>query len=92
MSEELKPVRAKDFYSLFVALGGGSAVARAVGLNKSTVSEMSRRGTLPAWRWPQLRKLARDKGFDLTYEHMVKMTVRAKEAKDHGENNAGQAN
>lgn len=47
------------------ALGGTSAVARALNIPASTVSSWKSAGRIPNWRVPTLVKLARAKGFSL---------------------------
>lgn len=39
---------------IFIKLGGTGAVAKIIGVNQSTASEMRRRGSVPVKYWPRL--------------------------------------
>lgn len=51
---------------LFGDLGGGSAVARILGVGASTASEMKRRGSIPIEHWPALIMSDAGKAIGLT--------------------------
>lgn len=61
---------------LIVSLGNNAAVARAIGKEPSTVSEMKRRGNVPVEYWPALLEAARAKCLVLTYDILVQMHLK----------------
>ncbi len=64
---------------IFAALGGTSAVARLLGVNQSTASEMKRRGSIPNEYWVLLVSRASEHGVDtVTYELLAKIHAKAK--------------
>lgn len=52
----------KNIKSLIQDMGGPSEVARALRKGPSTVSEMSRRGTIPPEYWREILNSAKDRG------------------------------
>lgn len=61
------------------AFGGTSAFARAIGTGQSTVSEMKRRGSIPAEYWVFLVRAADDVGIaNVTYENLARIHAVAK--------------
>lgn len=64
---------------IFDALGGPAALARALGVNPSTASEMKRRGAIPSEYWVQLVEHARTAGReDIDYEAIARIHAKAK--------------
>lgn len=62
------------FASIIDDLGGGAAVARAIGEEPGTVRQWKGRNSIPADRWPRIVRLAGEKGEDaITYEHLAKL-------------------
>ena len=45
--------------------GGQSALARALGVNQSTVQHWSKTGHVPSWRWEQIERVAQQRGVPL---------------------------
>lgn len=52
----------KAVHALFDDLGGPAAVARALGVNPSTASEMKRRGSIPGEYWEDIVRDAEQRG------------------------------
>lgn len=70
----------KSVTELFAALGGPSSVARLLGVQPSTASEMKRRGSIPAEYWRELiltAKRLRIEGVDADTLAMVHARARA---------------
>lgn len=63
--------------SLIQNLDGPSKVARALRKGPSTVSEMSRRGSIPPEYWREILDLAKDQGLkDVTADYLVDIHAR----------------
>jgi hypothetical protein len=64
---------------VFIAFGGPTALARAIGIKTSAASEMRRRGSIPVEYWQRLTAAADERGItDLSYERLVSMHTPAK--------------
>jgi DNA-binding transcriptional regulator YdaS (Cro superfamily) len=62
---------------VFSALGGTAALARSLGVGSSTVSEMKRRGRIPAEYWRDLLRTARATGhWEITPDLLVELHAR----------------
>lgn len=60
------------------ALGGTGAVSDALGLPASTVSTWRGRRFIPAHRWPEIVRLAAEKGCsDITFEALAALPAEA---------------
>jgi len=63
------------------ALGGNAAVARVIGKEPSTVSEMKRSGSIKVAYWPAIISAARARGFDwITSDALMRMHSRREQA------------
>lgn len=61
------------FTNLIDRLGGPSAVARHLGVSDyTTVSSWARRGSIPVRYWPGLMAVAKDAGFRLTADDLLR--------------------
>lgn len=56
----------KNATEIIDALGGTTAVARALNLTPSTVSSWKQSGSIPKWRMPGVEALAAELGADIT--------------------------
>lgn len=56
---------------IFVAIGGTTATALALGIKQSTASEMRRRGSIPVKYWKTLVEAAGNRGLALDYQALV---------------------
>ena len=57
--------RADDANELIARFGGQSALARALGVNQSTVQHWSKTGHVPSWRREQIERAAQQQGVTL---------------------------
>src|SRR5687767_6893760 len=58
--------RDEDANELISRFGGQSALARALGVNQSTVQHWSKTGHVPSWRREQIERAAQQQGVTLS--------------------------
>lgn len=75
----------KTVSDLFDAFNGPTAVARTLGVNTSTASEMKRRGSIPSEYWVQIVNGAARAGVEgVTYELLARLHARRGKRSDAG--------
>lgn len=63
--------RMRTVSDIFDQFGGPASVARLLGVNASTASEMKRRSSIPVRHWPALTAEAKERGIPLTNDDLV---------------------